>query len=72
MKLTIEVTPPVQQMLTQLVQSGFYGHNESEAAERLICQTLDDRRRNSISVHESGAPCPDSPDGQHFPGCGCD
>lgn len=47
-KLAIEISEPVQRLLAKLVRTGFYGGSEEEAAERLICQVLDQRERDTI------------------------
>ena len=39
--VTITTTPPVAQYLEDLVDSGLYGKNRSEAAERLVANGLE-------------------------------
>jgi hypothetical protein len=41
-KLTISTTPQVIEYLRQLLETGLYGKNEAEAAERLLSHGLDE------------------------------
>jgi len=41
-KLTISTTPQVIEYLKQLLETGLYGKNEAEAAERLLSRALDE------------------------------
>ncbi len=43
-KLEIEITKPVKRVLTLLVSSGLYGRSVEEAAERLLCDGLQEHR----------------------------
>jgi hypothetical protein len=45
----IEMLPKAVDMLEELVKTGLYGHNVSEAAERIICEQLINRRQKSIT-----------------------
>jgi Arc/MetJ-type ribon-helix-helix transcriptional regulator len=40
-EITISTNPQIVSYLRELVDSGFFGHNEAEAAERLIAKTLE-------------------------------
>lgn len=39
--ITISTTPPVKKFLEALVDTGLYGKNAAEAAERIIARGLD-------------------------------
>ena len=39
-KLNISTTPQIQKQLLKLVSTGYFGKNETEAAERLIANVL--------------------------------
>jgi hypothetical protein len=67
----VEVSDQVYAMLCRLVRTGLYGQNEAEAAERIICQNLEDNSSAYDHDHQRER-CPASTDGMHFPGCGCE
>lgn len=70
--IEVELTDRVHVHLERLVNTGFYGGTVEQAAERLICQALEERDRDTIRVDERPFVCPASSNGDHFKGCGCD
>lgn len=69
--LEVEVTEQVYTMLQRCVDTGLYGRNVEEAAERLICHELETLPSiYGYDDHEQPR-CSASKDGRHFPGCGC-
>jgi hypothetical protein len=40
--LTLSTTPQVRRYLSQLLESGLYGKNEAEAAERLLVRAIEE------------------------------
>jgi len=47
-QITISTTPPVKKHLGRLVETGFYGKNEAEAAERLVARELEHLIRDGV------------------------
>jgi hypothetical protein len=43
-KIKVEVTKPVVSMIDRLVQTGLFGLNREDCAERLICRGLNESR----------------------------
>ena len=63
--LTISTTEPVVGYLQALVESGLYGKNPAEAAERLIALGIEDLvRQGTLARLQPGRPAPPSEDEQ--------
>ncbi|MCU7925654.1 MAG: hypothetical protein KZQ97_04335 [Candidatus Thiodiazotropha sp. (ex Dulcina madagascariensis)] len=43
--VTLAMTPKMVEYLKHLVETGFYGKNHAEAAERLLAQALEQKHR---------------------------
>ena len=44
-QLTIAATPQMVELLQQLISTGLFGKNATEAAERLVARALEERLR---------------------------
>jgi len=54
--ITISTTPGVHERLKRLVESGLYGKNPAEAAERMIARGLENLVvQGRLLEHESGS-----------------
>jgi hypothetical protein len=53
--LTLSTTRPVVDYLERLVESGLYGKNPAEAAERLIAQGIEDLIRRDLLARQPAA-----------------
>ncbi len=53
--ITLSTTRPVLDYLERLVESGLYGKNPAEAAERLIALGIEDLIRRELLARRPGA-----------------
>lgn len=53
-RITFSTTPQVKALLDSLVEQGLLGRNYHEAAERLVCESLERRIRPSLKLGSQG------------------